>query len=102
MNNLVERLRARAYKTHGGTSLTSKLLTEAADRIAERSWQPIETAPRDGTRVLLCWRPFPGMSEHVELGKWNSAGWCNTYGKPFHGGEADYFMPLPAAPEPTP
>ena len=32
---LIERLRARAYKTHGGTSLTSKLLTEAADRIAD-------------------------------------------------------------------
>lgn len=41
-DNLIERLRTRAYKTHGGTSLTSKLLTEAADCIADLTKQLTE------------------------------------------------------------
>ena len=61
-------------------------------------WQPIETAPKDGTRLLLMWEPFSGMSEHVELGKWNVRnGWVNTYGHAFSGSPT-HFMPLPAAP----
>lgn len=60
-------------------------------------WQPIETAPKDGTRLLLMWEPFSGMSEHVELGKWNVRnGWVNTYGHAFSGSPT-HFMPLPTA-----
>lgn len=55
-------------------------------------WRPISEAPKDGTRVNLCWAAFGGISEHVELGKWKASagGWCNTYGKPFHG-DPDFF-----------
>lgn len=67
-------------------------------------WRPVSEAPKDGARILLCWKAIPGLSEHVELGKWKSpngdfvGGWCNTYGKAFNG-TPDYYMPLPSPPE---
>ena len=69
----------------------------------EGGWREIETAPKDGTRIILCWKAFSGVSEHVELGKWKSpngdfvGGWCNTYGHAFNG-TPDYYMPLPTPP----
>lgn len=71
-------------------------LTQQVQDVA--GWQPIEAAQRDGTRLLLMWEPFSGMSEHVELGKWNARnGWVNTYGHAFSG-TPTHWMPLPAAP----
>ena len=67
-------------------------------------WRDIETdpPPRDGMRIILCWKAIDGVDAHSELGKWKSGeGWCNTYGKPFLG-EPDYWIPLPAAPKVTP
>lgn len=67
-------------------------------------WWTMDSAPKDGTRILLAWAPYSGISEHVELGKWkHGLGWCNTYGKPFSG-EVDAWAPLapfslPASPE---
>ena len=63
----------------------SQQLSEARAELKNR-WQRMDSAPRDGTRILLAWEPYSGISEHVELGKWKSQnGWCNTYGKPFSG-----------------
>lgn len=57
-------------------------------------WRPIETAPKDGTRILLAWKLFGGLSEHVELGKWKDRqGWSNTYGRAFNG-DPDAWAPL--------
>jgi hypothetical protein len=62
------------------------------------AWQPIETAPKDGTRMNLCWEGTETLSAHVELGKWSaSKGWVNTYGNPFHG-DPDYYQLLPEPP----
>jgi hypothetical protein len=61
-------------------------------------WQPIETAPKDGTRLNLCWGATENLDAHVELGKWSaSQGWVNTYGKPFFG-DPDYYQRLPEPP----
>lgn len=84
-------------------AIYAALLSER-HRAEEAKWLPMDSAPKDGTRVLVAWKAFAGISEHVELGKWKPRdGWCNTYGKSFHG-IPDYFMPLPAlplTPEPT-
>ncbi|KTE49522.1 hypothetical protein ATE69_20355 [Sphingopyxis sp. H071] len=65
----------------------------------------MESAPKDGTRVLVCWDGDEKMSPHVELGKWKHRfGWCNTYGQAFNG-DPDRWMALPdptAAPSPSP
>lgn len=69
-----------------------------ADRQRDQ-WQPIETAPQNGTRIILMWEPFGGVSEHVELGRWSErSGWVNTYGHAFTG-YPTHWMPLPAAPK---
>lgn len=83
---------------------------------AERGWQPIETAPRDGTTIDV-WRDgtretvYWGLPPHCcgEMGQycdsdWHSIkkpGWiCSTFGE-FVGGKHDPFThwrPLPDAP----
>jgi hypothetical protein len=60
--------------------------------LREEQWQPIETAPTG--RILLGWKAFPGMDEHVELGWKRCGGFVNTYGHPFSG-LPDCWMPLP-------
>lgn len=102
--------RARAQGLYEAETLVERLIRDIDRLLSERhraeeaKWLPMDSAPKDGTRVLVAWKAFAGISEHVELGKWKQRdGWCNTYGKSFHG-IPDYFMPLPALPlttEPT-
>lgn len=79
-----------------GTNSTSKGIAEAfmreydrAEGLEERlretvnrfrfkdEWQPIETAPKDGTRMLLLWADQPSVLE-VYVGKWDThrKAWC--------------------------
>ena len=59
-------------------------------------WQPIETAPKDGTRVLLF---FPGFVIPVWVGDWHE-GWRPEYGvrTPPIEDDPTHWMPLPAPP----
>jgi len=96
------------------------LLLEAASRIErqtleiilltarvaelEEPWMPIETAPRDGTPVLL-WVGV-GMSEPwAQTGRWHNAlltngwaGWVDTY-QDEDLAEPTHWTPLPPAPD---
>lgn len=66
-------------------------------------WQPIETAPKDGTRVLLFTTHIPNDYYNesfigVQIGRWDcghmSDGWeFENIGEPTH------WMPLPPPPE---
>ena len=73
-------------------------------------WQPIETAPKDGTEILLydknVWRLYPSQEEIVtysfHVGWWLFGVWV---GHDSSGGEygcdltPTHWMPLPEAPE---
>lgn len=78
------------------------------------TWHPIETAPKDGTEVLLWWRAEIGhdVVDFWASGHWKrlgdgSAGWI---GESFHASEPGYWtrlicerpthwMPLPDPPD---
>ncbi len=60
-------------------------------------WRPIETAPRDGSAILLCEMPY----DWIAVGKWRGpehspVPWVIESG--FQVG-ATHWMPLPPAPE---
>lgn len=67
-------------------------------------WQPIETAPKDGTQILLFW-PYITQEGGVTTGHWYRAGegvpdrWyspiVNGYATP-----PTHWMPLPSPPSP--
>jgi len=78
---------------HGAEVLA--LITRLRAAEARTAWQPIETAPRDGT-LVLAWHPHWGGPDAVRCssrGQW-TADWLPTCA-PTH------WMPLPAAPEAT-
>lgn len=57
------------------------------------TWQPIETAPRDGTRVLL----VSHDNEHVRIGSWDRRRWIDDG----EGLEIDHvylWQPIPEVP----
>ena len=70
----------------------------------EQQWRPIETAPKDGTWVLLWWKETPTGSECFDewspeqaVGKWHYDCWmrCSEYSV---GGTPTHWMPLPKTP----
>lgn len=67
-------------------------------------WQPIETAPKDGTHILLAWSYKNGTPPRVSECFWRNdmpfsqdgVWWC------FHGrmfAEPTHWQPLPTPPE---
>ena len=68
-------------------------------------WQPIETAPKDGTYVLIATESHDGgMTTACWDAEWSSSSgwWLLDNGKdpeiPLRGAEPTHWMPLPAAP----
>lgn len=76
------------------------------------TWQPIDTAPRDGTRVLLWFSCFKD-GQQVQFGSWLDSEerkygkvtritqcWIGEfYTMSLEKREPSYWMPLPASPE---
>lgn len=61
---------------------------------AGQVWQPIETAPRDGTIIMGGWN-FGGWSYCIM--RWNGCGWTKRFdATPCY--DPTHWMPLPAAP----
>lgn len=76
----------------------------AADGLG--AWQPIETAPRDGTEVLVCRRYEDGHAEYAvaycyeDDDGWRDIGdigWAGMQGGPDN--QPTHWMPLPTPPE---
>jgi hypothetical protein len=65
-------------------------------------WQPIETAPKDGTRILVA------IDEDMECAAWalyddeeGGGRWIDAMGEAvWNGEEPEYWMPLPKSPSP--
>ena len=68
-------------------------------------WQPIETAPRDGSKVLL-WLPDPRTLDPVIIGRWSFDSWWTHDDRWMndHSDESEfdiaptYWQPLPEPP----
>jgi len=81
-------------------------IRELLDRLdaAEKAvqWRPIETAPKDGTRLLLWWGSEVHIGRCVGAGMSRDGGdwWRSESHQVFKvaGGRPTHWMPLPAAP----
>lgn len=67
------------------------------------AWLPIDTAPRDGTRFLLCWGYwYPGddaPTKGVDLVEWRDGAFRHDDDEPF-GSIAYGWMPVETPPDP--
>lgn len=104
------------YAVHGTSSINyvECLLAEIADLTAapeaarEDAWQPIETAPRDGTTVVVYFKGHGAMTvtwEDPYGDDPEAAVWCVTDHKHgpypvrgYHTGDDTHWHPLPAPP----
>lgn len=67
---------------------------------AAQDWQPIETAPRDGSRVLLATDGDVTSGQFIS-GEWCLADWArDEQGASFWLGDPTHWMPLPDPPPP--
>lgn len=66
-------LRLRAEKT---ASILERLLAELSTLKAAQDWQPIETAPKDGTRIIV------RLNEEWEVaaGEYHDGVWLDDFG----------------------
>ena len=67
-----------------------------------QQWQPIETAPKDGTRVLATWDyTWCQSGPHAEVCETNESGeWFYSYDGDGPQKPPTHWMPLPAPPKP--
>jgi hypothetical protein len=89
---------------HGPTHRFAALAYAAGHKAGNQSptWQPIETAPKDESIILLGYTPHPRLegSRRVYEGRWNvgQEQWTSTNGFMSHA-DATHWMPLPPPPK---
>ena len=78
--------------------IAERILDHCVDRIKQleaQQWQPIESAPKDGTYVLL----LLAKPRNVIQARWSAMGWTDcwcAYVAPY---SPTHWMPLPEAPQ---
>lgn len=75
-------------------SLAALTAAPAAPKPAEAQWAPIETAPRDGRRMLVA---IAGVDRAV-VAFWNGAEWETVDGHHWTGRALTHWMPIPPTP----
>lgn len=58
-------------------------------------WQPISTAPKDGTTIIIWDKDHGCMIVEWMYGEWH----CSHDGEDMYGPEPTHWMPLPAPPK---
>lgn len=101
----VKTLERLGYTYHGGTQWKPPLgksaeplldrITELQAQLQQYQWQPIETAPKDGTEIIIYFK----SNKKSFIVTWN---YCGAYWMLFDTkektGTPSHWMPLPAAP----
>ena len=60
-------------------------------------WLPIESAPKDGTRILAYWRFRSLDSDAIVVARWRGDEWCVVWdNEPIS--RIEYWQPLPPPP----
>lgn len=72
-------------------------MTDLPDIIARPAWQPIETAPKDGTDILAYQRWEEG-TERILVMRWDEKGGWRTNVHSFVRFDPSHWMPLPSPP----
>lgn len=70
-----------------------------------QEWQPIETAPKDGMRILACWRAGSIVWESPSIVRWHFDGWavdCVGRGLAKGSYSPTHWLPLPTPPKEAP
>jgi hypothetical protein len=99
---------ARTHVRHEGnrsnTTLPSDELRSMALELAQRrsaGWQPISTAPRDGTAVFAYWPLRKNMktsAKNFGFVTWQGHCWCNAEDSKDEWADPTHWQPLPPPP----
>ncbi len=94
----------RRFCKEVGVSSETGVLRESVEEGAppqEQGWQPISSAPKDGTQILL-W--ITGIEPRPRIGFWSEreseSGWYGLQSQHFTGFNVPFWMPLPQPPAP--
>ena len=94
-------LRIIGQRLESDDMVETTVLNQAADEIeslrARLEWQPIETAPKDGTPLLIAFR-----NKEVAIAPWSKSGPMEVTPQFDLGWMATHWMPLPEPPENKP
>jgi hypothetical protein len=74
-------------------------LRAAAQPRVEQEWQPIETAPKDGTQILAYWDS--GMMTCTDITLWYEGKWSDPECTEVEYADPTHWMPLPTPPSLT-
>jgi hypothetical protein len=66
-----------------------------AARSGLTEWQPIESAPKDGTNILAAWADTWPKNPHAEAMYFSDGGWWYSYDGDGHSRPPTHWMPLP-------
>lgn len=73
------------------------------ERLQPVEWLPIETAPKDGTRIILAWGGASVVGYYLDNSGYRNPwkGWRTPSMEPTPRGLITHWMPLPATPLPN-